>query len=209
MAGTKITKEAAGEPISLPEARTFCKAEEDEERQTLERLIAAARLHVERGTGHAFIRRTIESTFDEWPAAYAPVWPIVRAQSPKILLPDAVPLIKVWKVTYVDLDGATQELATTEYKVVTTRLPGRIRLAKDKVWPNTTDDEDVITVEYDVGYGEDDDVPSDAKVAMLFLIRHWYDNRGVIRDDAMLAKSIPDGYEALINGIRFPRFPEM
>ena len=209
MAGWRITDEPSAEPVSLEEVQNFIKQDEEEDNPLLERLITAARKHCERETRRSFIRRTVEATFDEWPISRTDnnySWPLKSKRQPAFILPKASPLISVSKVQYVDTAGYTQTLSSSVYRIVTTRIPGRIRLAKDQVWPDAAADEDAITVTYDVGYGEDDDVPEDAKVAVLFLVDHWYNHREAV--DVSVGGTVtrvPHGFEALINGLKVPR----
>lgn len=210
MAGWTVTDPPAMEPVSLDEIRNFVKQDEDEDNPLLEGLITAAREHVERVTRRCFIRRTVAATFDEWPFARLDWARRIRgrkALNPFIRLPLASPLIEVSKVEYTDLEGVTQELASTVYAPVTNKLPGRVRLRRNQIWPNTIDDEDAITITYDVGYGDDDLVPKNAKYAIMMLVAHWYDGGRTAVDVSVggTVTDIPHGFKSLVSGLVVPK----
>lgn len=201
-----VTDEVADEPLELSDLRTFLKQDEEEDNQLIEDLIRAAREQVENDTRRSLIKRTITAKFDEWPVEDCPNGHRRRTPAPKIILPKASPLLSVAKVEYVDLDGVTQELSTTIYVVVTGKMPGRIRLARNQTWPDVIDDEGVITVTYDVGYGDATQVPARFRTAISMLVAHWYANREAV--DVSVGGTVndlPKHYNAIINGLVVPR----
>lgn len=205
MAGLREVVPPASEPVSFEEAAQYVRLADDGDNRVLERLIVAARAHFEQGTRRALVTRTLEATFDQWPVVY-PDYGRRVVQEPELILPFS-PLAKVNKVEYLDLDQALQTVdAATVYKAVTNQDPGRIRRRKNALWPDTSDEPDSIIVNYDAGYGEDDDVPSDAKVAILMLVGHWYENREAVDvSTGGTVTNVPHGYAAIVNNLAVPR----
>lgn len=202
MAGLSTLHEPKSEPVSLPEASLFIRQVDEGDNRVVERLIAAARHHVEQLTRRAFVTRTLQATFDDWPSCrdfYK------RRDEPELILPNATPLKQIVKVEYLDLDRVTQTLATTVYQAVTNKEPGRLRRRKEQVWPDTSDEPDAITVTYQVGYGTDDDVPDDAKTAILMLVAHWYENREAVDvSTGGTVTTVPHGFSAIVNNLHVP-----
>jgi uncharacterized phiE125 gp8 family phage protein len=107
----------------------------------LERLIRAATEEVQQRSGRTLLTTTWQWVLDGFPSG-----------SKSIYLP-MPPLLAVSSVTYVDTDGDTQTLSgTTDYKALTSREPGEVALRYNQTWPETYDENDVVTVEYTAGY---------------------------------------------------------
>jgi len=203
--GLREIRKPASEPLSLEETAAFIRLADESDNRVVERLIAAARYHVEQSTRRCFVTRTLEATFDEWPIACRRYNHSRQVQEPELLLPGS-PLVDVVKVQHLDLDGELQTVDPAIYRTIVNQEPGRIRRRKNASWPNTSDEGDSIIVTYRAGYGEDDDVPSDAKVAMLMLVGHWYENREAVDiSTGGTVTSVPDGFRAIVNNLTVPR----
>lgn len=139
-------------------------------------LIMAARDYVENFTRRALLEQTWRLTLDAFPA------------EDEIELPRPN-LLSVESVTYIDTDGASQPLATTEYEADTATLPGRIRLKYEKSWPSTRAQANAVTITFKAGYGASAaSVPEAIRAAIKLLIGDWFHNRraaitGTIRSD--------------------------
>ena len=206
--GWTITDESPDEPLTLDEVKTFLRQDDFEDDALIGVIVKAARLHVERVTNRSLVRKTVKATFDRWPegGVRASSTQLVSPSYGKLELPLASPLLEVDRIEYVDLDGSTQTLASSIYTVVTDKLPGRVRLSRNQAWPDVVDDEGVITITYDVGYGAAADVPEDVKAAIYFLVAHWYDNREAV--DVSIGGTVtrvPNGFDALVSGLKVPR----
>lgn len=77
-------------------------------------------------------------------------------------------------ITYVDDNGVSQTLATSEYQTDLNRDVARIRPAYDKDWPSTRKQLNAVTVRFTCG---SDVVPHAVRHAVLLLIGHFYENR--------------------------------
>jgi uncharacterized phiE125 gp8 family phage protein len=100
-------------------------------------------------------------------------WPAV------IYLPKS-PVQSVTSITYVDENGATQTLASDQYRTDLVSEPARITPAYDVTWPTIRNVTNAVTVTYVAGYGAAADIPAGIKNWMLVRIKHYWDNRGPV-----------------------------
>lgn len=133
------------EPVSLAEARRWCRLEADDTINTpvLTMLVRAMREHAEHITGRAFIQRTYRSYLDCWPAH--------RKYGLAIELPHA-PLVTVDSFKYTDTDGNLQDMTAANYVVHTWSEPGIIVPAWNVTWPTVRQVPGAIQVAYTAGY---------------------------------------------------------
>ena len=182
------------EPLTLAEAKLWCRVTSDAEDAVVAALVAAARKRVERGTELALLTQTVEVVVDGFWGACALELPMPPLQS-------------VESVTYVDLNGVVQTLDPATYQVSTHRRPGRVFLAYGKSWPATRPQPEAVTVTFKAGFG-DDPAALLAKApnlvqAVRLLVGHYDQHR-----EAVLAGVapvlVPEGVEALMAGERIP-----
>lgn len=147
----RVTVEPLYEPVSRAEAKTWLRIDTDDTSQdaVVDMLIEAMRRHAETLTGRAFIQRTLQLVAKGW-------------ENPLVL--PYPPLRSVSSVTYVDLDGATQTLATNQYVVHSWREPAVIVPEWNVTWPSHRSVIDAIRVTYIAGYAESGS-PSEAATA--------------------------------------------
>jgi uncharacterized phiE125 gp8 family phage protein len=187
----KVISGPAKEPLSLEEAKRWCRITTDAEDDVVLALVAAARKRVERGTELALITQTVEVVLDGF-------WGNCALELP---MP---PLQGVVSVQYLDEAGALQTLAADTYKVSTHRRPGRVWLAYGKSWPATRAEREAVTVTFTAGFGDAaSDLPPNLVHAVRMLTAHYDRNReavlaGVISDE------VPEGVAALMAGERIP-----
>jgi uncharacterized phiE125 gp8 family phage protein len=85
------------------------------------------------------------------------------------------PLLTVVDVTYIDTNGATQTLASNQYRLDTVSTPGRVIPVTS--WPETLDArENAVRVRYTCGYTQDT-VPPQLMHAMRLLVGHFHEHR--------------------------------
>jgi uncharacterized phiE125 gp8 family phage protein len=94
------------------------------------------------------------------------------------------PIISIVSVSYIDTDGATQVMDSSDYELSADKVSRpRLRLAYDADWPTTRDHPDSVTIRmlcgYDSGNSPQDaaGVPEDIKSATLLIISDLYQNR--------------------------------
>lgn len=189
--GKTLYTAPAAEPVTLAEAKLHCKVDIADDDALLTSLITAVRLQAENLTQRALVTQTWDVTFDSF-----------SADSMDIPFP---PLQSVTSINYIDANGATQILASTEYQVIKNELVGRIVPAYGKSWPTTRDDPAAVTVRMVAGYGAAADVPASIKAWMLISIATLYDQREAIMQGA--TTELPRGfYEGLLDAYRVVKF---
>lgn len=155
------------EPLALKDAKEHLRAGNDEDLQ-ITALIVAARAHVEQVTGRALVTQTWAAKLDGFPASggYRITLPRPKLQS-------------VSSITYVDVNGTTQTLASGEYQVVPGGEydSGYIVPAYGKSWPSTRDQPDTVTVTFIAGYGGPQDVPDPVVQYLKLLVGSMYLHR--------------------------------
>lgn len=107
----------------------------------IDRLIKAATEEVQQRAGRTLLTTVWQWVMDKFPSG-----------SKSIILP-MPPLQYVVSITYLDTAGASQTFSSaTGYKALTAREPGEVVLRYNQTWPETYDENDVVTVEYRAGY---------------------------------------------------------
>jgi uncharacterized phiE125 gp8 family phage protein len=126
-----------GEPLHLDDAKVHCREESTAADIDITALIAQARQLVEMWSGKQLVCATWKLYLDAFPTE-------IRVPFP--------PLREVSSISYVDSNGTTQTLASTEYTVDTNQKPARIVEAYSKSWPVTRDHVNAVTVTFIAGY---------------------------------------------------------
>lgn len=178
-----LTTVPGEEPITLAEAKSHLRVTTDDDNALLEALISAARQLVETHTNRALITQTWQWRLDTFPS-----W--------GLRIPHA-PLVSVSSIQYVDGDGATQTLATTEYTVDAKSDPGRITPAYGKSWPNTRWQMNAVIITFVAGYGNAAAVPYQIKQAMLLVLGELYERREAAIAGTII-NEVPLGVRALL-----------
>lgn len=141
----QIVSEPAYEPASRAEMKRWLRIDADDTSHDLvvDLLTKAMRRDAENLTGRAFITRQLR--------LYLPDWPTDPQYGHKIKLPFP-PLQTVDSFQYIDEDGATQTLATTEYVVHDEYEPAFIIPAWDVTWPTIRLVPNAIQILFTCGY---------------------------------------------------------
>lgn len=172
------------EPLTVQEAKDWARITEDDDDATVERLVSAARAHVEELTGRALITQTWDFYLDAFPC-----WGIT------------VPRPKLQTVTtlkYTDSNGVQQTLASSEYTVDARKEPGQIVPAYGKTWPSTRSVPNAVEIRFVAGYGTAaDTVPFPLRQAIAVLVATMYENREALSDTVMPA--VPMAFWQLID----------
>lgn len=154
------------EPLTLTEAKKHLIVETTDDDVYINSLIKAARRQVETITRRALITQTWDLYLDDFPG-----W------DGYIEVPKGT-LQSVTSITYVDENGTSQTLSSSNYQVSTAGAPGRITPAYELDWPVTRDIMDAVIIRFVAGYGDSaSDVPDDIRHAMKMIISNMYDNR--------------------------------
>jgi uncharacterized phiE125 gp8 family phage protein len=154
-----IETAAVAEPVSWDEAEAHLRLDGDTTEQTLvNRLIAAARAHVEAYTGTRLASQTVAVKCDSF--------------ADMARLPEA-PVQSVTSIEYVNTAGTAQTLSTDVYELRAEGIEAAIVRKYNQVWPAIRPGSR-ITLTAVVGYAT---APQDVRHAMLLLVGAWYENR--------------------------------
>lgn len=190
--GLSIVTGPSGDALELDEAKEHLRVTIDDDDAYIKRLIIVATNHVQEHTRWQLLSTTFDFRLDKFPSGSKPIeLPVMNATGQPT-------------ITYIDANGVTQTLASTEWKVSLDRQPPRITPAYSKIWPTARREPDAVTIRFTAGWTDPSGILDDIKQAMLLLIGHLYENReevitGTIQAklertvDALLA---PYGYEA-------------
>ena len=154
--------------VDLAEAKLHLRVEHDAEDALIDRIVTAATERAEEIQSRAFVTQTYRLSLPRFPHGR-----IIRLPRP--------PLQSVTAITYADTDGTQQTLATSDYRVDTAAVPGRIILNRDAAWPSVADEPDAVRVTYVAGYRDaGSDVPEEQRAAVLLFVGNLYECREAI-----------------------------
>lgn len=164
--GLTIVTAPTAEPLSTAEAAAHVRVATEGGTFDVEllRLIKAARRIFELRTGRQIINATYDYKFDCFPCG-------------KISIPKS-PLSSVTSIAYYDSTGTLQTLATSVYKVISSREPGEIHLKSGQSWPTVYSEAESVTIRFVAGYGATAlVVPDEIKSTLLLMIDDWFEHR--------------------------------
>jgi uncharacterized phiE125 gp8 family phage protein len=159
----RIKTDLATEPVTVAEAKSWCKVTGAAEDALFPTLITAARQALEKYTGSSFGSKTIHATWVDIPDDW-------------ILELPYGPVIAISKVYRIDGDGTETELTLNDdYYVLE---DGSIRIAQ--FWSSGVVYKRSVRVEYTAGYGDTltETLPAELKRLVLKLINNSYQHRG-------------------------------
>ena len=187
----------SGSPIvSLVEARRHLNISSTYDDLWGEDAVAAATEYVEGRTNRAYrqqSRRLTMRTFDDPRYVHAEGGNYYRR---RVYFPRG-PLLSSTgvSVTYVDVQGTTTTLPSSDYIISDKDRPGHLAESYNATWPYTYNTDNDVTVNYEAGTAT---VPPTIKLAVNMLVAHWYRTREAATDRAFA--DIPYGVDALLGG---------
>ena len=158
------------EPLTLKEAKLYLRVDQSTEDNLISGMVVAARQWVETYTRRALVTQTWDFRYESFMDTRQP-----------LILPKA-PLQSVTSITYLDEDGVSQTLASSNYSVRTlsgaTAGRGYIELNDDVSLPSLyTDALAPVTVRAVCGYGAAASVPDGVKMAIYLMLGDLYEQR--------------------------------
>ena len=158
------------EPLTLTEAKLYLRVDQSTEDNLISGMVVAARQGVETYTRRALVTQTWDFRYESFMDTRQP-----------LILPKA-PLQSVTSITYLDEDGVSQTLASSNYSVRTlsgaTAGRGYIELNDDVSLPSLyTDALAPVTVRAVCGYGAAAAVPDGIKMAIYLMLGDLYEQR--------------------------------
>ena len=162
-------------PVSLDEAKAQCRVTGTSHDASLNLYIPAAVALVQKWTGLWLAQQTVS---------------ISRANFEASMQLPVAPVRSVAALRYFDPTGDEQTVAADAYRLIgASTLSASIDLATGGQWPAVEPRADAITAEIVVGF---DTVPADIKAALLLLISHLFDNRGVVASGSEMPWGVSD-----------------
>lgn len=180
-------------PIDLASAKAHLRVDFESDDALIQGLIDAATAWLD---GHAGVlgRALVTQT---WKARFDYCFPAWRIPLP------LSPVQAVDSIEYVDAQGATQTVSSSDY-VVIDGPAAAVQPAFGKAWPAPRGQARAVAITFTAGYGAPDDVPGALKAAIKLLVGHFYEHRegvvGVEQRDS--SAELPLGVAALIRPFR-------
>ncbi len=206
----KRTVDAATEPISTAEAKSFMRVTSTADDTLIGVLIKNARQLCENYSGRAFISQTWEFSLDRFPSTQSgsgsrPWWDGTREGPISLLnrtedfleLPVG-PLISVSSLKTFDFSNTEATMDASDYIVDTRRMPPRITLALGSIWPVNLRPADAVLVTFLAGYANAAAVPGPLTQAVYQTTSFLYENRESTPE-------LPAGVMALLDPYRLKR----
>jgi uncharacterized phiE125 gp8 family phage protein len=145
----------AGEPLDTQHAKDQCRISDTSQDHLLPALIAHARQFAEMRTQRQLIHARYQYVIDVFPQAGFCSGPaftaMVNIPPNAIVLPHA-PVARVVSIQYLDMAGAQQTMASTDYAVNAAMAPALITPKFGKIWPIAVPQIGAISITYDAGY---------------------------------------------------------
>lgn len=173
---TRVITDIVTEPVSVAEAKLYCKVQDMADDALFPVLITSARRMLEKYTMTSFAQKTLHATWVETPGDNI------------IELPYG-PIISIDKMYRIDEEGNEEELTLNSDYFVMGDQDAIIRITK--YWSSGDVHENSIRVEYKAGYGDTatETLPMELKLAILKQIATDYELRENISAGAMTVLS--------------------
>ena len=141
----KLITDASTEPLTLTQAKLHLRVEHSVDDDLITDAIVSARKKAEHLTGRSLATQTWERVLDAFPAAE------IELGVPAANTDDRV--LSIVSVTYIDANGDSQTMASSDYSLDGDTLPGWLLPSEDlAVWPTTLDTANAVRVRFTVGY---------------------------------------------------------
>lgn len=187
----RLVTDATSEPVSLADAKSFCRVDIPDEDALITSLIIAARRYVEKETGLALMTQAWTAVIDRWPDGVqqgigGPWWDGVREAPMSIVAPTTtleIPKRPFQAVTSIKLRDAYGALTTVDSSVYFTEVSdmrGRVNRKLGQIWPVVIlAQSGAIEIAFTAGFDASPypGVPDDLLTAIKILVKHWFDNR--------------------------------
>jgi hypothetical protein len=172
------------EPVTVDELKLHARIDISEDDPWIQEQLQAAREQAELYTGRAFVTQTLILKLDCFPNAIQ-TWgnrPIPQNSGGTFGLSGEIrlyrpPVQSISSITYVDTDGDSQTLSSSNYRVAVSKEPAILTPSYGNAWPSTRDQTEAVTITYVAGYGLASSVPASIKSAIRTTVAFWYENR--------------------------------
>lgn len=192
----RLVTDATSEPVTLTEAKAFCRVDVSDDDTLLTSLIKAARRYVEKETGLALMTQAWTAVLDKWPQGEGqgfggPWWDGERQAPISIVTPTTVleipkrPFQAVTSVKLRDAYGSLTTVDTAVYYTEVSDMRGRVSRVLGQIWPVVIlAQTGAIEIAFTAGFDASPyaGVPDDLQTAIKVLVKFWYDNREPVAD---------------------------
>lgn len=169
MIAPRQTTAPADTPVSVADAKGNQRVGHSSEDAVFEALIAAAVSHLDGYSGvlgRCMVTSSWEQKFSGWP-----VDGCLRLPLPDVD-PDSV------EITYMDQDDVERTLPAGQYEMIEDARSSAVVFRTAFTSPSLVSDRVApVTVAFDAGYGDPEDVPAALKQAILLIVGDLYENR--------------------------------
>ena len=163
--GLYLLTPPTADPVTVLEAKNFCKVTTDDEDALFQSLITAATRHLERDLN-------VSLSEQQWKLS-------LNWFSDRIELPRG-PVIRIDAIEYLNEEGLNQTADPALYRAVLESERQSLERNFDITAPTAKVGSDVVSITYTAGIG-DIETGQDIWLALLFLIQHFY-TRGISAD---------------------------
>ena len=185
-----VTTPPASLPVTLQEFKDYARIDIDDDDDLCTALLTAATDITQAETERSLITRTMTAHYKYWSLLLEIPYP---------------PVASVTSVAYIDADDVLQTIGASNYYVITGGAPNLIQFKDTYSFPTLSDRVAPIRVVFVTGTASAS-VPPQAKQAIKYLAKHFYDLREVIAIGT-ISTVIQRTYRSLIDSIRFPSLP--
>ena len=168
----------AQEPVSLAEAKQHLRVDGGDDDLLIGSLITAARQAAETKTGRQLITARWKLLLDAFPG------PLMQSASGAsfslpghAILLAKCPVQSVVSIEYLDMNGTTQVMPSSDYVLDAACEPARLTPAFGKTWPPTLPQMGAVSVTFDAGYGTASAVPEGLKSWIKLRVGSLYGHR--------------------------------
>lgn len=200
----KIVTPAAVDPVSKAEAKTHLRVDFDTDDDYIESLITAATAWIENRTGRQLVSTTLRQSWDTCPTIPVNVTPLQllgglwipgMEVGPLSLMREPVQSVS-W-VKYYDADDTQQTVSSSTYWFDGDSTPPRV--VPKTQWPAIHPSRPgAFQVQFVAGYGDAGDAPEPLKLAVKWLVAHWYETREAVLSN-QYAREVPMAVESVCN----------
>jgi uncharacterized phiE125 gp8 family phage protein len=173
-------------PVTIAEAKTHLRVDTVDDDLLIGSLINAAAMAVEAETGIICAARSITVYF--------------RSFSDRLAL-HYLPINSITAITYLDTDGATQTLASNQYRLGYFAGVAVINPANGVSYPATDTVDGAVAVTFNAGHASNAAIDARIKQAALLMVGHWYANREAV-NIGNITSDVPMTVRYLLAGLR-------
>lgn len=184
--------------LTLTEAKAQLNVSSTADDALITGYIKAATLLLENKTNRCFVAQTRVTKADSFDDS--------RYVQNRRLYPGRSPLKSVSSITYLDSNGVSTTLPSSDYVTDVNDKPGFIAEAYNATWPSVYPQPNSVTVTYVAGHSTvSSGVPENVKQAVRMVVGHWYRNREAVITGT-ISKEVELGVDALLEGEHVERY---